>query len=119
MARPGTGRSFPLSARAASIPEIAAACVERDWEVLSHGVYNTRYLLGLGEEEERAVVEDCRDAIAAHWGRPPKGWMGPSLTATERTTPESSLEMSTWISGCSVPVADTSTVRLPISAGLA
>ena len=69
----------------AHFPEIAAACVERNWEVLSHGVYNTRYLLGLTEDEERAVVEDCRATIEAHWGRPPQGWMGPSLTATEHT----------------------------------
>ena len=34
-----------------------------------------------------------------------------SSTATERTTPDSSLEMSTWVSGCRVPVAETSTVR--------
>ncbi len=34
-----------------------------------------------------------------------------SLAETERTTPDSSLEMSTWVRGCSVPVADTSTVR--------
>jgi hypothetical protein len=40
-----------------------------------------------------------------------------SLTATERTTPDSSLEMSTWVRGCSVPVADTSTVRSATAAG--
>ena len=40
-----------------------------------------------------------------------------STTATERTTPDSSLEMSTWISGCSVPVAETSTVMSPLLAG--
>jgi hypothetical protein len=32
-------------------------------------------------------------------------------------TPDNSLEMSTWVSGCRVPVAETSTVSFPISAG--
>ena len=31
--------------------------------------------------------------------------------------PESSLEMSTWVSGCNVPVADTCTVRSATVAG--
>ena len=39
-----------------------------------------------------------------------------SATETERTTPESSLEISTCVSGCSVPVADTSTVRSALPA---
>ena len=40
-----------------------------------------------------------------------------STTATERMTPDNSLEISTWISGCSVPVAETSTVMSPVFAG--
>jgi allantoinase len=66
-------------------PDFTLACARRRWEVLSHGVYNTRYLLGLTEDEERAVISDCSDAIAAYTGTRPVGWMGPSLTITERT----------------------------------
>jgi allantoinase len=66
-------------------PGFTAACVERGWEVLSHGVYNTRYLFDLTEQEERAVISDCSNTIARHTGTRPVGWMGPSLTMTERT----------------------------------
>ena len=39
-------------------PEIRDAMVERDWEFMSHGIYNTRFLFGLSEEEERAFYQD-------------------------------------------------------------
>ena len=32
-------------------PEIIEACVERDWELFSHGVYNTRYQYGMSEAQ--------------------------------------------------------------------
>ena len=34
-------------------PEIGEAMVERNWDFMSHGIYNTRYLNTLTEEEER------------------------------------------------------------------
>jgi len=66
-------------------PEIAEACVSRGWEVFSHGVYNSRFLYGLSESQERAVIEDCIETISRHLGRPPRGWMGPMGTMTPRT----------------------------------
>ena len=36
-------------------PEIAALVRERGWEVMSHGLYNTRYLGRSTEAEERAA----------------------------------------------------------------
>src|SRR5262249_11202579 len=55
-------------------PEIMAACEERRWEVLCHGIYNTDYLWGLPEDEERAIIADC---VATHrrlTGRELPGW---------------------------------------------
>jgi peptidoglycan/xylan/chitin deacetylase (PgdA/CDA1 family) len=66
-------------------PEFTDACVERGWEVMSHGVYNTRYVFDLTEDEERSVIADCAEAIERQTGIAPVGWIGPSLTMTERT----------------------------------
>ena len=34
-------------------PEILALCKERAWEFFTHGIYNTRFLFGMSEDEER------------------------------------------------------------------
>ena len=39
------------------------ACAERDWEFFSHGIYNTRYIFGLTEDQERALIQDSIDTI--------------------------------------------------------
>lgn len=67
------------------MPEVTTACVERGWEVLSHGYSNSRFALGLDEADERALIERCIEGIERATGRALAGWMGPSLTATERT----------------------------------
>jgi peptidoglycan/xylan/chitin deacetylase (PgdA/CDA1 family) len=72
-------------AAAEQIPAVTAACVERGWEVLSHGYSNSRFALGLDEAAERETIECCIAGIERASGRRPAGWMGPSLTATERT----------------------------------
>ena len=66
-------------------PEIRDAMVERDWDFMSHGVYNTRYLWGATEEEERDFYQDTIDTIRRHTGKQLKGMLGPALTNTERT----------------------------------
>ena len=66
-------------------PELTEASLERGWEFFSHGVYNTRYLFEMSEEEERAVIEDCVETIEKATGKKPVGWLSPALTNTERT----------------------------------
>ncbi len=66
-------------------PEVGAAMVERDWEVMSHGIYNTRYLHDLGEDEERAFYRDCIDTLARHTGKPLLGMLGPAVSNSART----------------------------------
>ena len=66
-------------------PEIAQACVERGWEIFSHGIYNTRYLLDLDEPEERAVIADVIETVIRCTGQRPVGWLSPALTNTPRT----------------------------------
>ena len=66
-------------------PEIMQACEARKWEVLCHGIYNTDYLWGLPEDEERAIIADC---VATHrrlTGRELPGWFSPAGTWTPNT----------------------------------
>jgi len=66
-------------------PELIEACRIRGWEFFPHGVYNTRYLDGLDEAQERAVIEDCVTTVERHAGERPAGWLSPALTTSERT----------------------------------
>lgn len=66
-------------------PEIIEACVKRDWEFFSHGIYNTRYSYGMNEEQERAVLKDSINTVEAATGKRIRGYLAPALTHTERT----------------------------------
>ena len=66
-------------------PEIVEACVARNWEFFSHGIYNTRYSYGLSEAQERAVIEDAIRSVQAATGQRLRGYLAPALTHTERT----------------------------------
>ena len=66
-------------------PEIIQAAAAEDWEFYSHGTYNTRYLMGMDEAQERAVIQDSIDTIKKHTGQKLDGWLAPALTYTERT----------------------------------
>jgi peptidoglycan/xylan/chitin deacetylase (PgdA/CDA1 family) len=50
-------------------PEIARAMVERNWDYMSHAIYNTRSMYGLTEDEERAVIVSVIDTVKKHTGR--------------------------------------------------
>ncbi len=66
-------------------PEIIKTCADADWEFYSHGTYNTRYLMGMNEAQERAVIQDSIDTIKKHTGQKLDGWLAPALTYTDRT----------------------------------
>jgi allantoinase len=66
-------------------PEIIEACAARDWEFLSHGVYNTRYSYNMTEAQERAIIEDAIDTVMKATGKRIRGYLAPALTMTERT----------------------------------
>lgn len=66
-------------------PEVIEACVAREWEFFSHGIYNTRYTYGMDEAQERAVIEDSIRSIQAATGQRIRGYLAPALTHTERT----------------------------------
>jgi peptidoglycan/xylan/chitin deacetylase (PgdA/CDA1 family) len=66
-------------------PEIRDAMVERDWDFMSHGVYNTRYLYGMSVEEEREFYRYTCEVIARQTGKTLRGMLGPAFTATPNT----------------------------------
>ncbi|MDE1149965.1 MAG: polysaccharide deacetylase family protein [Azospirillaceae bacterium] len=66
-------------------PEIIEACVARNWEFFSHGIYNTRYSYGMDEAQERAVLEDSIRSVQAATGQRIRGYLAPALTHTEKT----------------------------------
>lgn len=66
-------------------PEIIEECVKRNWELFSHGVYNTRYTYGMDEAQERAMIQDVFTTVEKASGQKVAGWLSPALTNTERT----------------------------------
>ncbi|MEO8540402.1 MAG: polysaccharide deacetylase family protein [bacterium] len=66
-------------------PEIAEAMVARDWDYMSHGIYNTRYAFGMDEELEWEMIRDVISTVKRHTGKMISGWLGPALSTTLRT----------------------------------
>ncbi len=66
-------------------PDIGKAMTDRGWEIMSHGIYNTRYLSSLTEEEEREFYVDCIDTLRRHTGQELKGMLGPAVSNTVLT----------------------------------
>jgi len=66
-------------------PQIIKAGRERNWAWLAHGRTNSELHTGLSVEEERRVLAEITDTIAAGTGQRPRGWMGPGLTETANT----------------------------------
>ncbi len=66
-------------------PEIRDAIVSRDWAIMSHGIYNTSYLFGLSEDEEREWFRDNVETVKRHTGKQLKGMLGPAGSTTPNT----------------------------------
>ena len=62
------------------MPEVIDAFVERDLEIIGHGITNSQRLGGLSVEEEQSVIKGCKDRIKAATGDSPRGWLGPGLS---------------------------------------
>lgn len=66
-------------------PEIFEACERRGWDYMCHGIYNTQYLWGYPEDEERAFVADCVETFRRLTGRHLAGWFSPAASHTLNT----------------------------------
>ena len=65
-------------------PRIMEAMKELKWELMGHGLTNSRMLAGLSKDAERTVILETRKIIEDH-GFKMKGWLGPGLTETFNT----------------------------------
>lgn len=67
------------------LPEVAQLIRDRGWGVMSHGIYNTRFLYGMDEAAERSFYRDNIDSLKRHTGQDLRGILTPAITNTERT----------------------------------
>ena len=65
-------------------PRIMQAMIDLDWELMGHGLTNSRIMSGLDMDAERKLILDTRKIIE-DWGRKMRGWLGPGLTETFNT----------------------------------
>lgn len=65
------------------MPEIVDECLRLKWELFSHGIYNTRLISGMSEDEVRDVIRDSVATISRRSGEPVQGWLAPAISATE------------------------------------
>ncbi len=66
-------------------PAILEAMEKRNWELMSHGIYNTRYHWNFTPDEERAAMLESREIHRRLTGREQKGWFSPAITNTMNT----------------------------------
>ena len=65
-------------------PRIIQAMIDLDWELMGHGLTNSKIMSGLEIDAERKLILDTRKVIE-DWGRKMHGWLGPGLTETFNT----------------------------------
>ena len=63
-------------------PQILEAHEKRKWDVMAHGLYNTRYHWNMAEDAERAAIAECVESYRRHTGRQLAGWFSPAATFT-------------------------------------
>ena len=66
-------------------PAILEAMEKRNWELMSHGIYNSRYHWNFTEDEERAAMLESREIHRRLTGREQRGWFSPAITNTLQT----------------------------------
>lgn len=64
-------------------PEIVDACTGLGWELFSHGLYNTRLIYGMDEDQVRAVIRDSVETIRRQSGQEVRGFLAPAISTTE------------------------------------
>ena len=86
MAKHGVRGSVSLNVAVCDhYPEIIERCCELEWELFSHGIYNTRYLYNMTEDQQREVIRDARETILRASGQSLDGWLSPAISNGETT----------------------------------
>jgi len=68
-------------------PEVMAAVRSRGDEVVGHGRTNSERQGSLDEGDERRLIQEATEVIAAAEGKAPRGWLGPWISQS-RVTPD-------------------------------
>ncbi|MGH7847572.1 MAG: polysaccharide deacetylase family protein [Candidatus Binatia bacterium] len=66
-------------------PAIIEEGKKRRWEWLGHGMTNSLRMNDYPPDEERSIIRQVKETIAAVVGTAPKGWLGPGLAETFNT----------------------------------
>ena len=66
-------------------PEIMEACERRNWDIICHGVYNSRPVWGYSREREKKLIDDCMAMCRRLTGRSFRGWFAPMVSYTPNT----------------------------------
>ena len=66
-------------------PTIVKAGVERSWDWIAHGKNNSTWQVGMEPDAELAYISEVATRIEQATGKRPRGWLGPSLTASPAT----------------------------------
>lgn len=66
-------------------PEVARAMLDRDWALMGHGLYNTRFLYGIAREDERALYREMQTRVRRTTGRGLRGVFGPHASLSPHT----------------------------------
>lgn len=81
MAKHGVRGSVSLNVAVCDhFPEIIARCAELDWELFSHGTYNTRYIYDMTEDQQRRLIRDSAETIKRATGQRLDGWLSPAIS---------------------------------------
>ena len=67
------------------LPDVCEALVERDWAIMSHGVFNTRNIYGASEQEERDFYSWSVETVRKYTGRELRGMLTPAISANYAT----------------------------------
>jgi allantoinase len=66
-------------------PAIAQAMADRHWDLMCHGMYNTRFVTGVPPDQERQLIAAWNEVLVRRTGRRFDGLLGPFITATGAT----------------------------------
>lgn len=67
------------------LPCVRDAMLERNWAIVSHGIYNTRPIFGYTEKEEAEFLALSQRLAQEYANRQLIGMLGPAISATENT----------------------------------
>ncbi len=66
-------------------PQVMEEAMRLDWEFMSHGESNARYVDSMEPDDERRSIHNSFDVIEKFTGKRPRGWLSPGVRMTWNT----------------------------------